>query len=61
MFGRNVEKITISEIYKVVTVYFVFGVQIIQPQSFTVGQAVTKRYLSLMDDGELNGNLESVT
>lgn len=48
------------EIYKVVTVHFVFGVQIIQPHSLTVGQAETE-YLSLLDGGEFNGNHESVS
>jgi hypothetical protein len=61
MFGGNVEIITISEIYKVVTVYFIFGVQIIQPHTLTVRQAVTQRNLSLLDGGELNDNHESIS
>jgi hypothetical protein len=61
MFGGNVEIITISEVYKVVTVYFEFGVQIIQPHTVTVGQVVTERNQFLLDGGELNDNHESVS
>jgi hypothetical protein len=60
MFNGNIKIITTSEIYNVVTVYFVSGGQILQPPTVTIGQAVTERNLSLLVCGELNGNRDSL-